>query len=412
MTDGSDAPAQAKGADRALPVSKPVVVDAAASPDATGPTSDQPWSTSDATRLYGIDDWGQGYFAINDAGHLVVTPGHKSGRCIDLKQLVDDLRGRDLQPPLLIRFTDILQDRLVRMHEAFTAAISDNEYRGDYRAVYPIKVNQQRHVVEEILNFGGPYRMGLEAGSKPELLAVLAMVEDDDTLIVANGFKDEEFIETVILAAKTGKNIIPVVEQFSELRLIAKYAAKHQVQPQIGIRAKLATRGDGRWEQSGGLGSKFGLFSSEIVAAIDLLRAHGLGDCLKLLHFHLGSQAPDIGNIKSAVTELARMYVELKRMGTALEYIDVGGGLGVDYDGSKSNYASSINYNLVEYASNIVFHIKEACDAAGIDHYRGSKLGIEDNIIGIIILIDLHLVLVWVDHIGGFEFLRKGWYVF
>ena len=359
-----DVPAQQTG--RTLSVSKPVVVNVETATDLS--SQDPTWSTADAARLYGIDDWGQGYFAINEAGHLAVNPKHKSGKCVDLKQLVDDLRGRDLQPPILIRFADILQDRLVRIHEAFATAISDNNYRGNYRSVYPIKVNQQRHVVEEILDFGRPYHMGLEAGSKPELLAVLAMVEDDQTLIICNGFKDDEFIETVVLAAKAGKNIVPVVEQFSELRRIIKYAQKHQVQPRIGIRAKLATRGNGRWEQSGGLGSKFGLFSSEIVAAVQLLREQGLGDCLKLLHFHMGSQAPDIGNIKSAVTELARLYVELKRMGAALEYIDVGGGLGVDYDGSKSNYASSINYDLLEYASNIVFHIKEACDAAEVDH--------------------------------------------
>ena len=326
------------------------------------------WTIADSARLYGVDRWGHGYFAINDSGHLVVQPDAGPGRQIDLAELVTQLRGRGLQPPLLIRLTDILKHRITRIHDAFHAAMSDNDYRGGYRGVYPIKVNQQRHVVEEILDFGRPYGMGLEVGSKPELLAIMAMVHDDDTPIICNGFKDDEFIEAVILATKIGKKIIPVVEKFSELRLIARYAALHRVKPAIGIRIKLSSRGQGRWEQSSGLGSKFGLFSSEVVEALRFLREQGMGDCLKMLHFHLGSQVPSIAHIKNAVIELARVFVELQRLGADLEYIDVGGGLGIDYDGSKRNNESSTNYTLDEYASNVVFHIREVCDQAGNEH--------------------------------------------
>ena len=234
---------------------------------------------------------------------------------IDLKHLVDELRERDIQLPLLIRFTDILRHRVTRIHEVFQKAIAENDYKGGYRCVYPIKVNQQRHVVEEILNFGKDHGFGLEAGSKPELLAVMALVEDDQTPIICNGFKDDEFIEAVILATKIGKNIIPVVEKFSELELIVKYAKQHGVKPSIGVRVKLNARGAGRWESSGGVRSKFGLFISEVIEALEFLRNHGMGDCLNLLHFHLGSQINNIRNIKNAIIELIRVYVELQRMG-------------------------------------------------------------------------------------------------
>src|SRR5213075_2262658 len=258
--------------------------------------------------------------------------------------------------------------RVGQIHAAFERAIKDHDYRGDYRCVYPIKVNQQRHVVEEIHSFGKEYGFGLEAGSKPELLAVMAIVDDDETPIICNGFKDDEFIEAVILATKIGKNIIPVVEKFSELELIVKYAKQHNVKPSIGVRVKLSAKGAGRWEQSGGVRSKFGLFVSEVTEALEFLRRHGMGDCLNLLHFHLGSQINNIRNIKGAIIELVRVYVELQRMGAGLQMIDVGGGLGVDYDGSKTNFESSINYGLQEYANDVVFHVKEICDQAGVDH--------------------------------------------
>ena len=330
--------------------------------------TDEKWSAQSAAKLYGIEQWGQGYFSVNDEGNVVVQPTQEASRRIDLKKLVDELRSRDIQLPLLVRFTDILKDRVTKLHQAFASAIKDHDYKGEYRCVYPIKVNQQRHVVEEILGFGRPYGFGLEAGSKPELLAVLALVDDDSTPIICNGFKDDEFIEAVILATKIGKNIIPVVEKFSELELIVKYAKLHNVKPSIGVRVKLSAKGAGRWEQSGGVRSKFGLFISEVMESLEYLRKNEMGDCLNLLHFHLGSQINNIRNIKNAIIELTRVYVEMQRLGAGLQYIDVGGGLGVDYDGSKTNFESSINYALQEYANDVVFHIKEICDQAGVDH--------------------------------------------
>src|SRR5258706_4128849 len=326
------------------------------------------WTVRDTESLYRVREWGQKYFSVNAEGHVAVHPTQDAAVQIDLKQLVDELRERDIQPPLLVRFTDILKHRVARMHAVFERAIHENDYKGSYRCVYPIKVNQQRHVVEEILGFGKEFGFGLEAGSKPELLAVMALVEDDQTPIICNGFKDDEFIEAVILATKIGKNIIPVVEKFSELELIVKYAKLHNVKPSIGVRVKLSAKGAGRWEQSGGVRSKFGLFISEVMESLEYLRKNDMGDCLNLLHFHLGSQINNIRNIKNAIIELTRVYVEMQRLGAGLQYIDVGGGLGVDYDGSKTNFESSINYGIQEYANDVVFHIKEICDQAGVEH--------------------------------------------
>jgi len=332
------------------------------------PRDPSTWTVEDSRQLYGIADWSQGYFNINDDGHVTVQPTGDKTRSVDLKKLVDELRARGLQLPLLLRFTDILRQRVGALHDAFATAIREHDYRGEYRCVYPIKVNQQRHVVEEILDFGKPFGFGLEAGSKPELLAIMAMVDSDATPIICNGFKDDAYIEAVILAAKMGKTIIPVVEKFSELELIAKYAKLHNVRPSIGVRVKLTARGAGRWEQSGGVRSKFGLFISEVVEALRFLREKGMGDCLSLLHFHVGSQINNIRNVKRAIIELVRVYVELQAMGAGLKYIDVGGGLGVDYDGSKTDFESSINYTLQEYANDVVFHVKEICDRAGVEH--------------------------------------------
>ena len=326
------------------------------------------WSVQDAADLYCVREWGKGYFGVNERGHMVAMPTKDPNASIDLKQLVDDLSVRGINPPVLLRFTDILRHRVGDIAEAFRNAIADNAYQGEYRCVYPIKVNQQRRVVEEICDFGAAHGFGLEAGSKPELLTVLALVGDRDVPIICNGFKDDEFIEMVILAQKLGKKVIPVVEKFSELKLITKHAAAHGVRPSIGIRVKLAARGSGRWETSGGARSKFGLFVSEVVEALDYLRELGMTDCLQLLHFHLGSQINNIRNVKEAVNELARVYVAMRQAGAGLKYIDVGGGLGVDYDGSQTAYDSSMNYTIAEYASDVVYRIKAVCDEAEVEH--------------------------------------------
>ncbi len=328
----------------------------------------RPWSVEESRKLYGIRDWGNGYFNINDKGHVAVHPTANPAVSLDLKALVDDLRERDVQVPILVRFTDILQHRVGEIYRAFETAIREMNFAGSYKCVYPIKVNQQRHVVEEIHEFGKQYGFGLEAGSKPELLAVMAIVDDDKTPIVCNGFKDDEFIEAVILATKIGRTVIPVVEKFSELEAIVRFAKIHNVRPKIGVRVKLSTKGAGRWEQSGGVRSKFGLFVSEILAALDYLRKHDMGECLSMLHFHIGSQVNNIRSIKAAIIELGRVYTELQHLGAGLQYIDVGGGLGVDYDGSKTNFESSINYGLQEYANDIIFHLKEVCDQAKVPH--------------------------------------------
>lgn len=333
-------------------------------------TETRAWTPADSASLYRVDDWGQGLFRINDQGNLAVCPAGQNGPQIDLKQLTDDLQGRDLSTPLLIRFTDILKHRLDAIGGAFAKAIADHDYQGTYQAVYPIKVNQQRHVVEEMLEHGSAHRFGLEAGSKPELLAVMAMVDDPDTPIICNGFKDASFIEAVILATKLGKNIIPVIEKFSELQLIIDQAKEHGVRPKFGVRVKLVSRGTGRWEHSAGERSKFGLFVSEVLDLVERLREEEMLDCLTLLHCHVGSQLNDIRKIKPMVTELGRVYAELRRLGAGLNTVDVGGGLGVDYDGTASSQDSSINYSLQEYANDIVFHLHSVCEATNTPHPR------------------------------------------
>jgi arginine decarboxylase len=325
------------------------------------------WTVHDASELYEVSRWGNGYFSVNAAGHVQVHPTKDRSTGIDLKELVDRLQLRGISLPVLIRFSDILKHRLGDIYNAFQSAITQNSYQGGYSCVYPIKVNQQRQVVEEILQYGKPYHFGLEAGSKPELLAVVA-VADNDTPIVCNGFKDAEYIETAMLAQKMGRNIIPVVEKYTELGLIIEVAERIGVRPQIGMRVKLASRGSGRWQSSGGFRSKFGLTVTEIMRGLEELHAHGMQDCLKLLHFHLGSQITNIRIVKGALNEAARVYTELAKLGAGLQYIDVGGGLGVDYDGSQTNFESSMNYTLQEYANDVVYHIQSVCDEAGIPH--------------------------------------------
>ncbi len=325
------------------------------------------WSITEAAELYDVAQWGKGYFSINAQGHLVVHPERDSSQGVDLKELVDRLQLRGLDLPILLRFNGILRDRLREIASVFGNAIKEHEYKGKYICVYPIKVNQQRHVVEQVVEYGKPYGFGLEAGSKPEMLAVVAMT-DAATPIICNGFKDAEFIEMAMLAQKIGRKVIPVVEKYTELKLIMKYAEKVGVRPQIGMRVKLAARGSGRWQGSGGYRSKFGLTVGEILHAVDELKEHGMLDCFKLLHFHLGSQITNIRHVKTAVTEAARAYVDLVNRGAGLQFLDIGGGLGVDYDGSQTNFESSVNYNLQEYANDVIHHISSICNEANVAH--------------------------------------------
>jgi arginine decarboxylase len=329
----------------------------------------QPWRSEDSLELYHVDAWGKGYFSINAGGHVVVRPDTTERNEIDLYEVVEGLQARDLTTPVVVRFSDILAHRLRRLHEAFAQAITENDYKNRYAAVFPIKVNQQRLVVEEVYRYGKEFGFGLEVGSKPELLAVMAMTENaPERLIICNGFKDDSYIEAVTLATRLGRTIIPVVENFEELGLILKHAAGYQVRPRIGVRVKLFSEGSGRWSATAGEKSKFGLFITEILELFSVLKAHDMLDCLQLVHCHPGSQLQDIRRIKDAINELAHVYAELKLMGAGLQYIDVGGGLGVDYDGSGTNFASSMNYTLNEYASDVVYRVASVCNARDIPH--------------------------------------------
>jgi arginine decarboxylase len=324
------------------------------------------WTIADSAETYGIKYWSNGYFSISDVGHVVGHPQGIEAGSIDLKELVDEVVRRGIGLPLLIRFSDILKSRVVDLHEAFRRAMTEYGYKGDYRGVYPIKVNQHRYVVEEITQFGRPYHYGLEAGSKPELLAVMGILDDEEALIVCNGYKDEEYIETALMCSKLGRKVMIVVEKFSELDLIASTANKIGVKPRIGMRIKLAAKGSGRWEGSGGDRSKFGLSTREVVEAVHYLRDADMLSCFELIHFHLGSQISAIRAIKNAMREAGRYFVEIVKLGAPLKYFDAGGGLGVDYDGSQTNFASSMNYTLQEYANDLVFSLQEICDAAGV----------------------------------------------
>ncbi|RMH13557.1 MAG: biosynthetic arginine decarboxylase [Planctomycetota bacterium] len=334
------------------------------------PGTAEPWSAQASSQLYGIDEWGHGYFTTSNRGTIAVCPDRDSAHQLDLFELVEGLRLRGIHTPVLLRFSDLLNSRIKELKDAFQAAIDENEYTGGYACVYPIKVNQQCSFCEEIRDFGGPLGFGLEAGSKPELLAVLGLTEGrPDMPIICNGFKDTEYVETVVLATKLGRRIIPVVEQAVELDRIITQAERYQIHPKIGVRIKPSTRGSGRWQSSAGMRSKFGLQISEVLAAVEKLRTRNMLDCLRLVHFHIGSQICDIRTLKNAVSELAHTYAELRRLGAeSLDMIDIGGGLGVDYDGSQSSWASSVNYSMREYASDIVYRIKTACDDAQQPH--------------------------------------------
>ncbi|WP_347296756.1 biosynthetic arginine decarboxylase, partial [uncultured Bacteroides sp.] len=315
-----------------------------------------------------ITGWGTSYFGINDKGHVVVTP-RKDGVAVDLKELVDELQLRDVASPMLVRFPDILDNRIEKMSSCFKQAAEEYGYKAQNFIIYPIKVNQMRPVVEEIISHGKKFNLGLEAGSKPELHAVIAINTDSDSLIVCNGYKDESYIELALLAQKMGKRIFLVVEKMNELKLIAKMAKQLNVQPNIGIRIKLASSGSGKWEESGGDASKFGLTSSELLEALDFLESKGMKDCLKLIHFHIGSQVTKIRRIKTALREASQFYVQLHSMGFNVEFVDIGGGLGVDYDGTRSsNSEGSVNYSIQEYVNDSISTLVDVSDKNGIPH--------------------------------------------
>ena len=326
------------------------------------------WRIEDSEELYNITGWGTSYFGINDKGHVVVTP-KKNGVAVDLKDLVDELQLRDVSAPMLLRFPDILDNRIEKTAKCFQIASEEYGYKAQNFIIYPIKVNQMRPVVEEIISHGKKFNLGLEAGSKPELHAVIAINTDSDSLIICNGYKDESYIELALLAQKMGKRIFLVVEKLNELKLIAKVAKRLNVMPNIGIRIKLASSGSGKWEDSGGDASKFGLTSSELLEALDFLEKKDLKDCLKLIHFHIGSQVTKIRRIKTALREASQFYVQLHSMGFNVEFVDIGGGLGVDYDGTRSsNSESSVNYSIQEYVNDSISALVDAADKNDIPH--------------------------------------------
>jgi arginine decarboxylase len=332
----------------------------------SSPPAEQPkqaaWSIDAARELYNIDGWGAGYFDINQRGHVVVRPDRdRPEHALDLFDLARDLEEQGVALPVLLRFSDILQSRIESLSERFESAIKEFEYQGGYTSVYPIKVNQQRHVVEEIVQFGKAHGVGLECGSKPELQAVLALSESTDHIIVCNGYKDEEFMRLALMGQKLGHKVFIVLEQLSELDVLLQAAADLGVTPTAGVRIKLVSEGAGRWAQSGGEKSKFGLNAAQLMKLIDRLRSLGRIDILKLIHFHIGSQVTDIRFIKSALQEVSRYYAEIRKAGVDITHVDVGGGLGVDYDGTASTANASVNYSLQEYANDVIYTIAEMC---------------------------------------------------
>src|SRR5512143_4159154 len=320
------------------------------------------WSIDAARALYNVEGWGAGFFDINDRGHVVVRPDReRPDHVVDLYEITNDLEEQGIALPVLLRFSDILRSRIEALSERFEKAIAEYEYDGGYTTVYPIKVNQQRHVVEEIVQFGAKHGVGLECGSKPELQAVLGLSEGTEHLIVCNGYKDEEFMRLALMGQKLGHQVFIVIEQLSEIDVLLSVADELGVNPTAGIRIKLASTGFGRWKESGGEKSKFGLNSAQLMQAVDKLRSAGRLDILKLIHFHLGSQITDIRFIKLGLTELTRFYVELRNLGVDVTHVDVGGGLGVDYDGTNSTSDASVNYSLQEYANAVVYTPAEEC---------------------------------------------------
>lgn len=342
-----------------------LAIPAAPPPPAPAPA---PWDKKSALKTYQIRRWGAKYFDINAAGHVAVTPRRDAGGEVDMYELIQQARARGLRFPMLVRFQDVLRDRVVELNESFQRAIAAAEYQGRYQGVFPVKVNQLREVVEEILDAGKPYHYGLEVGSKGELCAAMALTAGAEQLIVANGYKDDVFIRTALMGRRIGKNIILVVEKFAELPIILAAARAAGVAPALGLRVRLQTRGGGKWDQSGGENAKFGLSTAELVAAVDLLRRENLLDAFQLLHFHIGSQIPNIRAIKRAVNEGARFYAKLRQEGCPITFLDVGGGLAVDYDGSRTSEDSSANYTLQEYTNTVVTAVAEVCNAEQVAH--------------------------------------------
>jgi len=327
--------------------------------------SSSTWNAARSEELYGFKRWGAGYFSVDKAGFAQVQP-RSEGRAIRLMDVVKEAHDMGLRAPMVVRFQDLLRHRVVQLNQAFLQAIREEGYKGDYRGVFPIKVNQLREVVDEVIAAGKDYSYGLEAGSKPELMIALAMTEGPNRLIICNGYKDEDYIRLALLGRKLGKRIILVVEQLSELDVIIRLAAETGVKPMIGFRLKLQTRGEGKWATSTGENAKFGLNTAEILFACEKLKSSKLSQCLRLVHFHIGSQVPNIITIKNAVIEATRFYCQLHQMGFPMGYLDVGGGLGIDYDGSRTNFESSMNYSMGEYARDVVHNIHEICMTAKI----------------------------------------------
>ena len=330
--------------------------------------SNSEWSTNDADRLYKISQWGDGYYKVNSDGHLVVYPRGRSNHRIDLVKLVDDLKKRKIHPPLLIRFMDILSDRVKKLFHCFEKARGMFDYEGRYYPVFPIKVNQQKQVVDAIIQAGKRYSLGLEVGSKAELLVALALSPNNQTLVICNGYKDNNFIETGLYARNSGKLVFLVVEHFNEIEKIIALSRSLALKPAIGIRVKLSTKTDGRWGESGGDSSKFGLRINELIQVIKILKENDMISAFELIHFHIGSQISDIQHVKAAMTEIARIYASLWKMGIPIRYVDVGGGLGIDYDGTSNRSAFSVNYNLQEYANDVVYTLKTVCESDNIPY--------------------------------------------
>lgn len=326
------------------------------------------WRVEDSAELYNVEGWGIGYFGVNKSGNVTVMPHRNPKQAVDIKEILDELSLKDVSFPVLLRFPDILDERIETIAKCFKNASEEYNFGANYYTVYPIKVNQQRPVVEEIVRYGQKFNIGIEAGSKPELHAVLAIMDNPEALIICNGYKDEEFIELALLAQKMGKRIFIVAEKFNELKLIVKLSKVHKVKPNVGIRIKLAAFGSGKWEDSGGDKSKFGLTPHELIEAVDFMKGEDLLESVKLIHCHLGSQITNIRKIKRGLKEASQFYVQLRKLGCNIEYVDIGGGLGVDYDGTRTTISSSINYSIQEYANDAVSAIQDASDKNGFPH--------------------------------------------